>query len=192
MKSDKLSTNQDDINLIHFLEEKIKRERRKKVRIHLVRDLVITAAITFVLFSVVIGVAIIQGDSMKPNFTSGNLALFNRLTDSYQKNDVVIFKDPASDEILIKRIVAVAGDTVDIDDENGTLLVNDVVQENEATIGNTYTKENGITFPYTVPSNCVFVLGDNREVAVDSRDFGAVSTDNLLGKVVFVMRIMDD
>ena len=126
---------------------------------------------------------------MKPNLTSGSAALFLRHS-TYKKNDIVIFKPSGKEELLIKRVVAVAGDKVDIDDKAGTLLINGATQQEDTIIGKTYKRDGGVTFPLTVPNGCVFVLGDNREVAMDSRNLGTINTQSLIGKVVFEIKIL--
>ena len=175
-----------------LFEKYIQKERRKKNRFHLCFDLIVTAAVVFLLFQVIAGIAVVRGDSMKPNVTNGSVALFYRLGRTYQRNDIVIFQAPGHSEVLIKRIVAVAGDQVDIDDKKGNLIVNGAAQQNDAVIGKTYTRDGGISFPLTVPANCVFVLGDNRESALDSRNLGAISTAKLMGRVVFEVKNLAD
>ncbi|MBE6822982.1 MAG: signal peptidase I [Ruminococcaceae bacterium] len=172
----------------NLFEQRILREQRKKSRRRLFTELVITAVTVFVVFRVIAGVAVVRGDSMKPNLTNGSLALFYRLNGTYRKNDIVIFRSPGRGEVLIKRVVAVAGDQVDIDDKTGELLVNGTVQQEDSIKGKTYTREGGVQFPLTVPDGYVFVLGDNREAALDSRNFDAVSVKNLIGKVFFEVK----
>jgi signal peptidase I len=140
------------------------------------------------LFSVILGLGVVQGDSMKPSIKNHSIAVFNRLTNDYEKDDIILFRTTASADPLIKRIIATEGDVVNIDNQTGIVYVDQVPCENDEIIGKTYTKENGIAFPYTVPGDCVFVLGDNREIATDSRDFGAVNKANIIGKVYFVMK----
>lgn len=181
----------EDKEFLDFFEKRILKERKKKSRHRLYLDLVITAIVVFILFSVVAGLAIVQGDSMKPNFTDGSVALFYRLDKTYDVNDIVIFYPAGEDELLIKRVVAIAGDIVDIDEKTGELMVNDVVQDSSMIYGKTYSRTDGVTLPYTVPAGSVFVMGDNREVAKDSRDFGAVASDELLGKVTFEIKIVN-
>lgn len=165
-------------------------ERRERGRRRFCLDLLITAAAVFVLFRVIAGIAVVQGDSMKPNLTNGSVILFYRLENSYKRNDIVILKVDGRKNFLVKRVAAVAGDRVDIDDKTGTLLVNGADRQKETMNGKTYTRDGGVTFPLTVPSGCIFVLGDNREAALDSRSFGAVTVDSLVGKVFFEARIL--
>ncbi|NCB74555.1 MAG: signal peptidase I [Clostridia bacterium] len=181
----------EDKEFLSFFEKRILQERKKKSRHRLYIDLVITAVVVFIIFSVVAGMAIVQGDSMKPNLTNHSVALFYRLDKTYDVNDIVIFNLPDEKEILIKRVVAVAGDTVDIDDKTGELKVNGVVKAEDYIYGETHSREGGTEYPLKIPEGYVFVLGDNREVAKDSRDFGAVECGELLGKVSFEIKIVN-
>lgn len=178
-------------SLTVFLEKSVEKERRKKSRHRLCLDLAVTAAAVLVLFRIVCGIAVVQGDSMEPSLTNGNTVFFYRLETAYQRNSIVIFMPPGQKGLLIKRVVAVAGDRVDIDDKTGTFLVNGVSRQEEAANGRTYQRSGGIAFPFTVPKGCVFVLGDNRETALDSRSFGAVGINSLVGKVFFEARILN-
>jgi signal peptidase I len=171
-----------------IFEKRIRQERRKKSTLRLCLDLFVTAAVVFLLFSVVAGIAVVQGDSMKPNLTNGSAAVFFRLDHTYRRNDIVIFQPAGKTELLIKRVAAVAGDKVDIDDKTGTFLVNGAPEQESLFIGKTFSRSGGVTFPFTVPNGCVFVLGDNRETALDSRVIGTVGTDGIIGKVVFEIK----
>lgn len=177
---------------LSFLDRRILREKRKKSRYRLFFEVFITVIIIFILFGVIAGIGIVQGDSMKPNLTDGSMALFYRLGSTYKKNDIVIFKSSGERKLLIKRVVAVAGDTVNIDEETGHLLINGIVQKNDTSIGGTYKREGGVTFPLTVPEGYVFVMGDNREVALDSRYFGTIYTKSLIGKVFFEIKFLNN
>lgn len=176
---------------LSFLDKRIRKEKRKKNRLHLFLEIIITVITIFILFGVIAGIGIVQGDSMKPSLTNGSIALFYRLSDTYKKNDIVIFKSSGEKKYLIKRVIAVAGDTVDIDDKTGQLLINGNIQKNDTSIGSTYKKEGGVTLPLTVPQGYVFVMGDNREVALDSRYFGTIYTKSLMGKVFFEIKLLN-
>ncbi len=171
-----------------LLEQYILKEHRKKNILRLAAELIGTVAVVFILFQVVAGIAVVRGTSMEPTITNGSLAVFYRLDSHYKKNDVVLFRSPVENELLIKRVAAVAGDRVDIDDRRGVLLVNGVVQKSDTAVGKTYTRQNGVEFPLTVPNDCVFVLGDHRETALDSRNLGTISDKRLVGKVVLEAR----
>ena len=107
-----------------------------------------------------------------------------RLSNDYRTNDVIAFRNE-EDNHFIKRVVAVAGDVVVIED--GVLYVN-----NSAQIDNVYFETHpavsGISYPMIVPEGSVFVLGDNRENSTDSRTFGCVEVSKIEGKVIFFIR----
>lgn len=189
MVAENKTTESGENELLCFFDRHIAREHKKKNRRCLYRDLIITAAVVFLLFNIIAGIAIVQGDSMNPGLTNGSVVLFYRLDNTYKRDDIVIFQPTGGKQLLVKRVVAIAGDRIDIDDKTGTLLVNGISPK-ELTGCKTYTRDNGVKFPFTVPSNCIFVLGDNREVALDSRSLGAIKTSRLLGKVFFEVRIL--
>lgn len=83
---------------------------------------------------------------------------------------------------LVKRIVGVEGDTINIED--GKLYINHRLEEEDYIKGSTPAK-NSISFPIEVAEGKVFVLGDNREYSLDSRDFGLVEIQQIKGKVAY-------
>jgi signal peptidase I len=193
MAADNKTIEPEEKELQSLFEKRILKECRKKSRIRLCRDLIITAVVVFILFSVIAGIAVVQGDSMKPNLTNGSIALFYRLSGTYKKNDIILFKPSGKNDLLIKRVVAVAGDKVDIDDKAGTLLINGNIEQDDTIKGKTYPRDgSSVKFPLTVPNGCVFVLGDNREVALDSRNLGTIDVKSLMGKVVFEIKKLTD
>ena len=125
----------------------------------------------------------VMGDSMLPTLTGGDRLLLSCLSDDYGRGDIVVI-DRYTDEPLIKRVVAVAGDTVAISSDC-RLCINGIPQTESYTIGITVPRD--MTDPVTVPQGCVFVLGDNRTVSKDSRqhEVGMVNTKDIVGKVVY-------
>jgi len=126
----------------------------------------------------------IPSDSMAPTLRPGDQVLVDKLAyrdgDMPARGDLVVFHDPRTAEITLKRVVAVAGDTVGIED--GSLAVNGrrpfEPYADQKAIDSVYFG------PVTVGKGRFFVLGDNRANSVDSRSFGAVSTDRLIGRVL--------
>lgn len=108
-----------------------------------------------------------------------------------QPGQIVIFRnpDPASDnDILIKRVIATGGQTVDL--LNGHVVVDGTMLDEPYTQGGSYPLVEQaagveVSFPYTVPEGCIWVMGDNRENSADSRFFGAVSADDVIAVAVF-------
>ena len=133
----------------------------------------------------------VKGPSMRPTLQDGDrlLVINALLVSQYRQGDIVIArKDTFSDEPIVKRVIAVAGQTVDIDFASGTVYVDGTALEEAYINDRTYTEE-GTKFPLTVPENAVFLMGDNRNMSTDSRDarIGTLDTRYLIGKAIFLL-----
>jgi len=144
--------------------------------------LVLAAALTVLLTNLWVAVLRVDGSSMNPLLHMGQVVIAVK-NDTPGQGDVIAFYQ--GNKAHIKRVVAVAGEQVDID-ENGAVTVNG------AKLDEPYVKEpslgsRDIEFPYLVPAGTVFVLGDNRANSLDSRNsrFGPVPREQIIGKVVF-------
>ena len=132
-----------------------------------------------VVFGVVFGLKRMPTALMQPAMQEGDLLLYYRLDRNFQLGDVVIAKHDGKERVL--RIVALAGQTVDITEE-GQLLIDGYPEATE-----TYyqtAKLDDVEYPYRVQEDEVFLVGDYREAVDDSRKFGAVSKTELKGKVI--------
>ncbi len=168
--------------------ERLAHKEHKKKRItHFIRNIVVIGVVVYLVFGVFFGVAIVSGISMEPEYKEGSVVIINRRYDTAKKNDVVIFPIGSGEEDLIKRVIGTPGDTIDINNAVGQILINGKEQTSTTAIGHTYKSEVGIDFPAVVPNGCVFVLGDNREVSEDSRSVsvGMVKIENIKGKVIY-------
>ena len=123
----------------------------------------------------------IPSESMAPTLKPGDQELVAKLGGhSPKRGQLVAFHSPLNGEVLLKRVVAVGGDTVGLED--GVLVVNRrPVREpfvNHKAIDSVYFG------PVTVRPGTVFLMGDNRANSEDSRDFGAVRTSSIIGRAV--------
>jgi len=125
----------------------------------------------------------VKGNGMFPAMKDGDLVIGFRLQETYIKGDVVVYT--VNGEKMVGRIVARAGDVITLG-TNGTMLVNGTVQTGEIMYP-TYAKE-GIEYPFTVPQGSLFIMGDYRTNSEDSRDFGAVSSEDIEAKVITILR----
>lgn len=123
----------------------------------------------------------IRGDSMADTLRDGDLVVA-LVGAEYEPGDIIAFYH--NNEILVKRVIAEEGDTVDMDEEgniyiNGALIEEPYIREKSAAGGG------GTEFPCIVPEGRLFVLGDNRPVSVDSRSasVGCVKESSVVGKV---------
>jgi len=144
--------------------------------------LVVVAAIAVLIATLFLPVFQITGTSMEPNMNDGDIVVAVKTT-SFKQGEVVGFY--FNNKLLLKRVIATQGDWVEIDEDgnvtvNGTLLYEPYVTEKSLGISD-------IQYPYQVPDNSVFVLGDHRAESVDSRSsmIGCIAADEIVGRVIF-------
>ena len=163
-------------------------------------DVVISAIIVVVImFTFVFRVATIEGDSMQNTLYEGEKVIITDFFYEPQINDIVVISRNAENMVgeasdnslpIIKRIIAVEGQTVDIDFNKGLVYVDgEVIDDSYAKTPTNLCYNDGVTFPVKVPDNCVFALGDNRNDSLDSRSAkigknGMVDTRYILGKAI--------
>ena len=121
---------------------------------------------------------------MAPMIKSGDLVLFYRLSKDYAIGDLILLDFQG--ERQTRRVVARAGDTVDFTE--GYLVINGTIQQEPEIFPETWRYENGVSFPLTVGAGQIFVLGDAREGATDSRVYGSVNIEDTLGSAITVIR----
>ncbi|MBB3082995.1 signal peptidase I [Geodermatophilus sabuli] len=122
----------------------------------------------------------VDSGSMIPTIASGDLLVVRHGHGPVQRGDVVAVHHPLEDGLLVKRAVAVGGDQVGLED--GVLVVNG---EPVCEPAIDPALMDGVWFgPVTVPEDALFLLSDNRDGSIDSRAFGPVPTDGLVGSVV--------
>ena len=151
--------------------------------IRLLVRIVLLAVIGWLLFTQVFIITQAPDNDMFPAIKNGDLLIGFRLRQSFSKNDVVVYEQDG--ELRAGRILGRETDVITMDD-TGTLLINGTDQSGEILFP-TYAKE-GMEYPYTVPSGCVFILDDYRNQAKDSRDFGCIKLENVKAKVITVLR----
>lgn len=156
-------------------------------RSHLAREIVETVALTILIFAVihfVIQTYRVEGPSMLPGLTPDEYVLVNKavyLFHAPERGDVIVFHYPLdTTRDFIKRIIGLPGDTITVDETH--VWVNGV-QLKEPYVS---TSANAIGHSWKVPPNAYFVMGDNRPVSDDSRDWGCVPKDYIVGKAVAV------
>lgn len=147
---------------------------------------VMTIALLFILvFTFLFGISRNTDASMDPSIKDGDLVIFDRLDKTYVKSDVLVLKFQG--QVEARRVLAVAGDEVDISPDGG-LIINGSLQQEKEIREKTFRYDTGVEFPLKIPEGEVFVLGDAREHSTDSRVYGSVKISNTLGKVMTIIR----
>ena len=159
----------------------------------LCHDLVYILAAVVLIFTFFVRMSRVEGNSMNPTLVNHDrmLLLSNVWYTDPQRGDIVVATVPAfSSEPIVKRIIAVEGDTVDIDFTLGVVYVNGVALEEPYIQEPTLTDfgSEGMSFPLVVENDHVFLMGDNRNDSYDSRyrAIGQVDQRCILGKVFFL------
>ncbi len=144
--------------------------------------LVVVAALAILVAVLLMPILRIYGSSMSGTVENGDLVASIK-TNNMKTGDVIAFY--YNNNILVKRVIAVSGDFVDIDEE-GNVYVNQTLL-NEPYLSSKAFGETNIELPYQVPEDRIFVMGDNREVSIDSRNtaVGCVAGEQVVGKIVF-------
>ena len=155
-------------------------------------DLIYMLMVILLVFLIFFRIIVVSGDSMYSTLLDGDyVLLLNNLfyREPHQGDIVVISKEDFDHgKPIVKRVIATQGQTVVIDFVNGIVYVDGYALE-ENYINSPTTNEEGMQFPLVVQENCIFVLGDNRGVSLDSRNprIGQVDKREVLGKAVFLM-----
>ena len=132
-------------------------------------SLVFAIIAVFLVFAFVFRIASVEGGSMNPTLRDGDWLAVKAINTHIKRGDIVIITQPnALNEPLVKRVIAVGGDTVDINFTEGSVKINGEVIH-EPFIAEPTQRQFDIAFPITVPEGCYFVMGDNRNNSIDSR-----------------------
>lgn len=171
---------------IDALKSELRRERYKRRFRRVLRKtvdaLIVVAAVAAIIATLLLPVLQIAGTSMEPTLNDGDIVVLAK-TDKLETGDLCAFY--YSNKILIKRVIATPGDYLWLEPD-GTVFLNGVELE-EPYLTEKALGECDISFPYQVPENAYFMMGDQRETSIDSRSsvIGCIATDHLIGKILF-------
>ena len=158
------------------------RSRYRRTLKSTIAILVVVAAAAVLVATLWMPVLRIYGSSMVPTLKDGQIVVSVKTTD-FQPGDIAAFYH--GNKLLIKRYIAGPSEWVNID-EDGTVYINGV-ELDEPYLTEKAFGETNIDLPYQVPDKRYFLMGDNRDVSIDSRNtaVGCVAADQIVGKVVF-------
>ena len=149
-------------------------------------EIITTALIAITLiFTFLFRLVNVDGTSMETTLHDGERLILSCLPYTPERGDIVVISRGTDDEPLIKRVIGIAGDTVSIDSTTGEVYLNGkVLEEPYIEVPTSVELMKG---EVTIPEGMVFVMGDNRSAghSLDSRTFGCVENERLVGKVIF-------
>ncbi|GAA0613687.1 signal peptidase I [Virgibacillus siamensis] len=168
-----------------------KTAKQKNQWIEWLKAILIAIVLAFLLRSFVFATSIVEGQSMEPTLESGETVLFNKfvyLTGAPQRGDIVIIDRPIKN--YVKRVIALPGETIKFRNHelyiNGEKYKQNFISEE----GQNHTGNFG---PIKVPENKYFVMGDNREVSLDSRNgLDFIKEENIIGRTEFIVFPFDE
>jgi len=163
-----------------------KKKRKQRPLLRFLVKLALVAAIFISVFTVVLGAHIHHGNRMYPFIMDGDLLITYKL-DDYYVGDAVLYKDPETGETAVSRIAAIGASEIQIT-ELGELLIDGIVPNEQVFYATKQLDGSDVLFPYRMSGAGYFLLDDYRTIGEDSRLFGEVTEDALLGKIVYVFR----
>ena len=178
---------------VQQLEAELKREKYRgrywKMLRGTVAVLVVVAATAVLISNLLLPILRIYGSSMTPTLVNGNIVAAVR-NGTYQRGDIIAFY--YNNKILVKRVVGMPGEWVDMDESGNVTIDGEPLEEpylTEKALG-----ECDIELPYQVPEGRYFVMGDHRSVSSDSRSsqVGCVSEEQIVGKLLFRLWPLDE
>ena len=183
--------NEENINVqVEAVEQKPEENTKRtlsKTVVEFISVIATSIVAIMLIFTFAFRIVGVSGPSMMNTLINGDWLLVSAFVTEPERGDIVIITQPNSfNEPIVKRVIAVGGDTIDIDFDKATVSINGKVI-NEPYLGSPTTNdEHAWQYPLTLKEGQVFVMGDNRQHSSDSRspDIGLIDENYILGQVL--------
>ena len=155
----------------------------------ILKPVIIIFAVMSIIFTCFVREANVIGNSMLDTLHDGDRVLISSFMYTPKPGYIVaINAENLIEKRIIKRVIAVEGQTIKIDYETGAVYVDGILTEEKYIFSQTRRSNNEYKFPYVIPKGYIFVMGDNRGVSLDSRDatIGLIPYDDIIGKAQLV------
>lgn len=170
-----------------------------------VEMIVVSFCLVVLIFTFVARPAVVVGDSMVSTLIDGETLIISPLADEYHYKDIVVFQIPENigkqhGDAIVKRVIATEGQWVDLNlstwqvyvaDSKEALAYAEPLDEYYVNYKEGRDLAASVTFPLEVPEGCLFVMGDNRAESYDSRAFGCIKEEYVMGKVLIRLFPLD-
>lgn len=183
----KKKTNRRDDSPQAIIEEKLEAFQQKRDIFELLRSFVIIFVVCFIVFGLLLGIGRVKGNSMYTTLCDRDIVLLWRPVRHLKRSDIIFFRNDKENREVVKRIIGLPGDTIEID-EVGDVLINGTVLDEDYVTSVTLKRDGNVEFPVILGEDEYFVMGDNRAISYDSRETGPVKRADIDGKVIFVAR----
>lgn len=156
------------------------RELKTKSIKNTISTLIVVSAISVLVSTLFLQLFFVQGYSMNPTLTNNDILIASK-SKKIERGDIIAFS--YNNKIMIKRVIALEGEVIDINNE-GVVYIDGRVLD-EPYIEDNFRGNTDINYPYQIPINSVFIMGDNRSDSIDSRlsEVGSIDKEQIIGKV---------
>ncbi len=147
-----------------------------------VQAIAVAVVLALIINQFIFALVQVEGNSMLPTLQHQERLVITKLFYKPKAKDIVVVKSHELGKHIIKRVIAVPGDVIDIDSSTGDVMVNGEVLEEPYILEKLRSAGAANIYPLTIPEEHVFVMGDNRNNSSDSRNLGLISYDDIVGR----------